>query len=145
MCRSERRHAPWARLVTLCDVLQIYAVEYRLAPEFRYPVQLDEYSAVIDWLQGNAGQIRGVHPERIAGGGDGAGGNMTAAICLRRLDEGKKPLAGQVLLYPVARLPFNTLAAKENNSGYYLECNGIFGFWDHYLPRPNGKCLLSMP
>lgn len=60
---------------------------------------------------------------------------MTAAISLRRRDEGKKPLAGQLLLYPEARLPFDTPAASENNSGYYLECNGIFSFADHYLPR----------
>ena len=60
---------------------------------------------------------------------------MTAAICLRRRDQNKKPLAAQVLLYPEARLPFDTPAAAENNSGYYLECNGIFSFADHYLPR----------
>jgi acetyl esterase/lipase len=64
---------------------------------------------------------------------------MTAAVCLRRLDQGKQPLAAQVLLYPEARLPFDTPAAKENNYGYYLECNGIFGFADHYLPRPKGE------
>jgi acetyl esterase/lipase len=63
---------------------------------------------------------------------------MTAAVCLRRLDQGKKPLAAQVLLYPAARLPFDTVAAKDSNFGYYLQCNGIFGFADHYLPRPNG-------
>lgn len=61
---------------------------------------------------------------------------MTAAITLRRIDEGRKPLAGQLLLYPEARLPFDTPAASENNTGYYLECNGIFSFADHYLPRP---------
>jgi acetyl esterase/lipase len=76
-----------------------------------------------------------VHPDLVCGGGDSAGGNMTAAISLRRRDEGKKPLAAQVLLYPEARLPFDTPAAAENNTGYYLECNGIFSFADHYLPR----------
>ena len=60
---------------------------------------------------------------------------MTAAISLRLRDEGKKPLAGQILVYPEARLPFETPAAVENNTGLYLECNGIFSFADHYLPR----------
>ncbi|KAL0471310.1 alpha/beta hydrolase [Neurospora intermedia] len=123
------------RLVAEESGCQVYAVEYRLAPEFKYPVQLDEYSAVIDWVQGEGGKTRGVHPEKVVGGGDSAGGNMTAAICLRRMDEGRKPLAGQVLLYPEARLPFDTPAATENNSGLYLECNGIFGFASNYLPR----------
>jgi acetyl esterase/lipase len=56
------------------------------------------------------------------GGGDSAGGNMTAAVSLRLRDEKKTPLAAQVLLYPEAKLPFNTKAAVENNSGFYLEC-----------------------
>jgi acetyl esterase/lipase len=129
------------RLVAEQSGCQVYAVDYRLAPEFRYPIQLDEYSAVIDWLQTEGGRTRGVHPRRIAGGGDSAGGNMTAAVCLRRLDRGEEPLAAQVLLYPEARLPFDTPAAEENNSGYYLQCNGIFGFADNYLPRPNGEAL----
>jgi len=60
---------------------------------------------------------------------------MTAAIALRRRDEGKKNINGQILFYPEARLPFDTPAASENNSSYYLECNGISSFADHYLPR----------
>ncbi|KAF2636627.1 hypothetical protein P280DRAFT_501185 [Massarina eburnea CBS 473.64] len=123
------------RMVAEESGCQVYAIDYRLAPEFRFPTQLDEYSAIIDWLQSTGGKARGVHPDRVAGGGDSAGGNMTAAISLRRQDERKKPLAAQILLYPEARLPFDTAAASENNSGYYLECNGIFSFADHYLPR----------
>lgn len=129
------------RLVAEESGCQVYVVEYRLAPEFKYPVQLDEYSAVIDWVQGEGGRTRGVHPDKVLGGGDSAGGNMTAAICLRRMDEGRKPLAGQVLLYPEARLPFDTPAATENNSSLYLECNGIFSFASNYLPRSEGMWL----
>ncbi|KAL3477182.1 Alpha/Beta hydrolase protein [Aspergillus californicus] len=121
------------RLLAEASGVQIYAVEYRLSPEFRFPVQLDEYDAVIDALQGETGKARGV--QTVLGGGDSAGGNMTAAIALRRKDDGKKPLDALVLLYPEARVPFDTPAAVENNSGYYLECNGIFSFADHYLPR----------
>ncbi|KAE8444455.1 hypothetical protein EG329_000546 [Mollisiaceae sp. DMI_Dod_QoI] len=98
---------------------QVYAVEYRLAPEWRFPTQLDESVAVAEWLQGQGGKERGVNSDKVMGGGDSAGGNMTAGI----------------LLYPEARLPFDTKAAAENNSGLYLECNGIFSFADHYLPR----------
>ena len=59
---------------------------------------------------------------------------MTAAITLRRKDNGKKPLEALILFYPEVRVPFDTPAAVENNSGYYLECNGIFLFADNYLP-----------
>lgn len=121
------------RLLAESSGVQVYAVEYRLAPEFRFPVQLDEYDAVIDAVQGEFGQKRGV--AHVLGGGDSAGGNMTAAITLRRKDNNKKPLVAQILFYPEARVPFDTPAAVENNSGYYLECNGIFSFADHYCPR----------
>lgn len=121
------------RLLAEASGVQIYAVDYRLAPEFRFPTQLDEYDAVIDALQGDFGKQRGLCT--VFGGGDSAGGNMTAAISLRRKDDGRKPLDAQILLYPEARVPFDTAAAVENNSGYYLECNGIFSFADHYLPR----------
>ena len=60
---------------------------------------------------------------------------MTATLALRLRDEAKPNLKAQILLYPEARLPFDTPAAAENNSGLYLECNGIFSFADHYLPR----------
>ncbi|TIA16661.1 hypothetical protein D6C80_04384 [Aureobasidium pullulans] len=123
------------RLLAEESGVQVYGVDYRLAPEYRFPIQLDEYSAVIDWLQGDGGKARGVHPSKVMGGGDSAGGNMTAATTLRRADKNQTPLAAQIMLYPEARVPFDTPAAVENNSGYYLECNGIFSFADHYLPR----------
>jgi acetyl esterase/lipase len=133
------------RLLAEESGVQVYGIDYRLAPEFKFPTQLDEYDAIIDWLQSSGGKERGVHPDLVSGGGDSAGGNMTAAISLRRRDENKKPLNSQVLLYPEARLPFDTPAAAENNSGYYLECNGIFSFADHYLPRgtPPGYKYIS--
>lgn len=75
---------------------------------------------MIDWLQSEGGEERGVHPDRVSGGGDSAGGNMIAAISLWRRDEGKKALNIQVLLSSESRLPFDTPAAAENNSRYYL-------------------------
>ncbi|KAF1362587.1 alpha/beta-hydrolase [Lizonia empirigonia] len=94
------------RLLAEESGVQVYGIDYRLAPEHKFPVQLDEYDAVIDWLQSGGGK-----------------------------EYGKKALNSQILLYPEATLPFDTPAAVENNSGYYLECNGIFSFADHYLPR----------
>ncbi|KAL8825705.1 MAG: hypothetical protein Q9170_007690 [Blastenia crenularia] len=119
--------------------LETIGVEYRLAPEHHFPTQLDEYVAVIDWAQGPEGAARGISSDLVFGGGDSAGGNMTEAVTLRRRDQGDKSLAGQLLLYPESRIPFDTPAAEENNSGLYLECNGIFSFADHYLPQAPEK------
>ena len=127
------------RLLAEESSVQVYAVEYRLAPEWQFPTQLDEYQTVLEWLQTDGGAERGVNPQRVCGGGDSAGGNMTTALCLRVRDGkvgGKaRPMRAQLLLYPEVRVPFDTAAAVENNSGTYLECNGIFSFADHYLPR----------
>lgn len=102
--------------------VQVYAVEYRLAPEHKYPTQLDEGECVVRWVQGQGGRERGVHADRVCGGGDGAGGSLTTSLCLRLRDQGKKNLRGQILLYPEPRLPFDTPAASENCSGPYLAC-----------------------
>ncbi|KAL2169003.1 hypothetical protein VTG60DRAFT_6576 [Thermothelomyces hinnuleus] len=97
----------------------IFAPDYRLAPKFPYPTQLDEFDAVIDWVLDGAAQHRRVDPTRLVAAGDGAGGNLATAV----------------LLYPATSLPTDTLAAEENRSGFYLQFNGIFGFADHYLPH----------
>jgi acetyl esterase/lipase len=120
------------RIVTEEAGVQVYAVEYRLAPESRFPTQLDEYIAVVEWVQGKGGKVRGVSSKRVMGGGDDAGGNMTAAVCLRMRDEGMKPFAAQVLLYPETRLPFDTDSVAENNSGLYLECKSPRTHWASY-------------
>jgi alpha/beta hydrolase fold len=61
-------------------------------------------------------------------GGDSAEGNMTEALSIMLLDKGKPNIHAQILLYPESRVPFDTPAAEENNSGCYLECNKIFCF-----------------
>ncbi|KAL2851280.1 Alpha/Beta hydrolase protein [Aspergillus pseudodeflectus] len=114
--------------------IQVYLVDYRLAPEWPYPTQLDEYEAVLEWLAGEGGSERRVDSNLIFGAGDSAGGNMTAAITLRLRDRQRHNLAGIFLLYPEARLPFDTKAAGENNTGPYLNCNGIFQFAGNYIP-----------
>ncbi len=72
---------------------------------------------MVDAVQGEFGKARGVAYTRVLGGGDSAGGNMTAALSLRRRDSSLPPLAGQIMLYPEARVPFDTPACVENNTG----------------------------
>ncbi|KAJ4256212.1 hypothetical protein NW762_009290 [Fusarium torreyae] len=84
-------------------------VEYRLAPGWSFPVQLDEYDTVIEWLQGDEGKKRGASHEKVCGGGDSTGGNMTAAATLRRKDTGKKLL----------RMPNR---AERMNDEFVMDC-----------------------
>ncbi len=113
---------------------QVYAVEYRLSPEYQYPVALEEAEAVLRWLVEN-GPSRGVDPKRIAVGGDSAGGNMTAVLALKMRDRQGPRMALQLLLYPETALPFETRAGSENTTGYYLETAGVLLFAWNYVPQ----------
>ena len=113
------------RLIAERAGILTYIVDYQLAPEAKYPVQIEEIEYVVRWLFGNAGE-QGIDPAKIGVGGDSAGGNMTCVIALKLRDENGPRLAVQVPLFPEAAFPAGTLAASENRSGLYLESNGIF-------------------
>ncbi len=113
---------------------QVYAVDYKLAPEYQWPVQIEEGEFVVRWLFEHAAQ-RGVDPARIALGGDSAGGNMTCTICLKLRDEDGPKLALQMPLYPEAAMPFETAAGAENVSGGYVDTAGVLLFVWSLLPQ----------
>ena len=113
---------------------QVYCVDYKLAPEYQWPVQIDENEFVVRWLFEHAAE-RGVDPARIALGGDSAGGNMTCTISLRLRDTGGPLLALQMPLYPETALPFDTKAGIENRTGAYVDTAGVHQFLWHLLPH----------
>ncbi len=113
---------------------QVYAVDYKLAPEYQWPVQIDEGEFVVRWLAEH-GPERGVNPARIALGGDSAGGNMTCVIALKLRDEDGPELAFQMPLYPETALPFDTKSGVENRTGYYLETAGVLLFAWNVIPQ----------
>jgi acetyl esterase len=113
------------RLIAEQAGIRTYAVEYQLAPEAKYPTQLDEIEYVIRWLFDHAAG-EGVDPAKIALGGDSAGGNMTCVLALKLRDTAGPRLALQVPLFPEAAFPADTPSASENRTGLYLESNGIF-------------------
>lgn len=120
--------------------IQVFAVEYRLAPEFRFPTQLGEAESVLRYLVAHAREL-GVDADRIAIGGDSAGGNMSAVLS-QMMRDGKGPkIALQLLLYPECKLPFDTVAGRENVSGYYLETNGVFLFAWNYVPEGTSSAI----
>lgn len=113
------------RLIAERAGILTYIIEYQLAPEAKYPTQIEEIEYVVRWLFDHAGE-QGVDPAKIGVGGDSAGGNMTCVMALKLRDENGPRLAVQVPLFPEAAFPADTLAASENRSGLYLESNGIF-------------------
>ncbi len=122
------------RLFAEASGAQVYAVDYKLAPEYQWPVQIEEGEFVVRWLFEHAAE-RHVAPSRIALSGDSAGGNQTCTICLKLRDNGGPKLALQMPLYPEAAMPFNTRAGVENVSGGYVDTAGVLLFVWSLLPQ----------
>jgi len=114
----------------------VVSVDYRLAPEHKFPAAPDDCLAATRWAVMNAGAI-GADPGRVIVAGDSAGGNLAAVVALRARDEGGPKLRGQLLIYPVTdyHTP-GTPSMAENADGYGLTRKGMEWFWDHYLASP---------
>jgi acetyl esterase len=118
----------------LCNAagIVVASVDYRLAPEHKYPAPLDDCMAALQWLAANAAEL-GVDPGRLAVGGDSAGGNLSAAVALRARDEGGPALRHQVLVYPVTDHGTGTASYEANGTDYFLTTDMMRWFWDHYV------------
>jgi len=111
----------------------VVLVDYRLAPEHRYPVAVDDSYAALEWTSAHVADIAGSEVPVIVGG-DSAGGNLAAVVAQRARDRGGPPVAFQALIYPVtdADLDNGSYTADENQ--LMLSRDSMVWFWDHYLP-----------
>ncbi len=106
----------------------VVSVDYRLAPEHKFPAAVDDVLAVSDWVADHAPEIGG-DPARLAVGGDSAGGHL-AAVATQQLHG---TFAFQVLIYPVTDLTLSHPSVDENATGYLLEKASMECFRDHWL------------
>jgi acetyl esterase len=126
---------------TLCRELAngsgcaLVAVDYRLAPEHRFPAAVDDSIAALNWLHENAAALH-LDPGRMAVGGDSAGGNLAAVVALAARDSGGPALAFQLLIYPATDNRRTAPSHETNGQGYLLTRDTISYFHDHYLPDP---------
>ena len=111
----------------------VVAVDYRLAPENRYPAAADDCYAVTCWVAEN-GDALGIDPGRLAVGGDSAGGNLAAAVSLMARDRNGPAITFQLLIYPVTDADFSRPSYVENAEGYFLTTSAMEWFWGHYVP-----------
>ena len=110
----------------------VVSVDYRLAPETKFPGPADDCWAAMTWAVENASSLNG-DASRLAVGGDSAGGNLAAAMSLMAADRGGPAIALQVLIYPVTDVDFNTVSYDVNGEGYSLTKTTMQWYWDHYL------------
>jgi acetyl esterase len=114
----------------------VVSVDYRLAPEHKFPAGLDDCVFATSWVSEHAAELEG-DAGRVVVGGDSAGGNLAAAAALRIRDEVGPPLLGQLLIYPVTDYYTpGTPSYRENADGYGLTRDTMVWFWDHYLSDP---------
>ena len=115
---------------TSCAVVN---VEYRLAPEHRYPAAVDDSYAALEWAAVNMERIVGKKvPLFVAG--DSAGGNLAAVMALRSRDRGGPAIALQVLIYPVTDADFERPSYTDSENQLLLTREAMVWFWDHYVP-----------
>jgi acetyl esterase len=115
----------------------VVSVDYRLAPENKFPAAPDDCLAATRWAVANAAAL-GADPGRVLVAGDSAGANLAAVTALRIRDEGGPSLSAQLLIYPVTDYyEPGTPSMSENAEGYGLTRSGMIWFWDHYLADPS--------
>ncbi|HEX5481039.1 MAG TPA: alpha/beta hydrolase [Terriglobia bacterium] len=110
----------------------VVAVDYRLAPEHKFPAAAEDCYAATRWVLENSSAL-GIDPRRIAIGGDSAGGNLAAAVSLMARDRRGPSLVFQLLVYPVMDCYFETRSYHENATGYGLAREGMIYYWRQYL------------
>jgi acetyl esterase len=129
----------------------VVSVDYRLAPEHRFPAAVDDAYTAVRWVYEHAERLGG-DPRRVAVAGDSAGGGLAAAVCLRARDTGHPPIGFQLLIYPVT----DALADRRDVPDAMLTVRQIRWVTEQYLARPEdaghpyasplrAPCLAGLP
>lgn len=114
--------------------MAVLSVDYRLAPEHKFPAALDDAQAATTWAFENA-DVLGVDPARLAIAGDSAGGNLAAVVAQRKV----VPLKYQVLIYPTVDMSMTLPSIESNAVGPTLTKKMMQWFIDHYLRNEDDK------
>jgi acetyl esterase len=113
--------------------LRLVSIDYRLAPENKFPVPLEDCVAALRWLGQNGAEF-GIDPARLALTGDSAGGNLSLASAMVLRDQGGPNLKGVALIYGAFGPDLDTDSYRAYGSGdYFLGREDMAWFWDHYL------------
>jgi len=128
---SLETHDSLCRQLALQSGAAVLALDYRLAPEHRFPAAVEDSWAALKWLAGQ-GPSLGLDIGRLAVGGDSAGGALAAVAAIHARDIGL-PLALQLLITPGTAAFGDTTSHETFANGYLLEAADIAWFFDHYI------------
>jgi acetyl esterase len=118
----------FANLARCCVV----SVDYRMAPEHKFPAAVDDCAAATHWAITHADPL-GIDPARVAVGGDSAGGNLAAVMALYARDGALPPLTFQLLIYPATDMMMTTVSSQTITDGVPLTSKTMRWFIDHYM------------
>jgi cation diffusion facilitator CzcD-associated flavoprotein CzcO/acetyl esterase/lipase len=124
---------PFCRDIAVRADAVVVSVNYRHAPEARFPAAVDDGFAAVRWIAAHAASFGG-EPGRLAVAGWSAGGNVAAVVCQLAREAGGPRIAGQVLVTPVTDADFSRPSYLANGEGYILTTSMMKWFWDHYVP-----------
>ena len=125
-------HDVVCRQLADAGALIVISVDYRLAPEHKFPAAADDAIAATGWIAANAGAL-GIDAARLSIGGDSAGGNLAAVVALAARDAGGPAIAGHVLIYPATDFAMTHGSHSELETSVLLTHSVIRWFRDHYL------------
>jgi acetyl esterase len=125
-------HDPLCRQLANRAGCAVLSVDYRLAPEHKFPAAVEDALAATRFVAANGAQW-GLDPARIAAGGDSAGGNLAAVVAHTLRDAGGPKLKLQLMLYPATDFAMDTPSHREFASGYMLTRERMDYFMDCYL------------
>ncbi len=131
LCDLDSHDATCRNLAKGADCV-VVSVDYRLAPEARFPAAPEDCYAATRWVSTEAERL-GIDPGRIAVAGDSAGGNLAAVVALLCRDRGGPSLVHQLLIYPVTDHAADTPSYRDNGKGFFLTADMMRWFWHQYL------------
>lgn len=130
-------------LVVLTGYTGIF-VEYKRAPEFKYPYQVNEVYAAAKWIADNGNEI-GVDGANLAIVGNSAGGNLTLATTLMAKENGGVAFKSQILFWPVTDADFERESWLEFGKQRFLTASLMKWMWEQYIPEAKRKEIYASP
>ena len=137
ICSLDTHDGSCRLLATEADVV-VVQVDYRLAPEHKFPAAAEDAFAATAYVAEHADEF-GIDPARLAVAGDSAGGNLAAAVAQMARDREGPELAFQFLVYPVIDGTREHPSFTENGEGYFLTAQQMRWYWDQYTDRPEDR------
>jgi acetyl esterase len=130
---SVATHDSIARALAHYGAVRVISVDYRLAPEHRFPAALDDAMAAVRFISANAVDL-GIDASRLGICGDSAGATLAAVTCQAAARVGSPPLALQLLICPILDYSGSTASRRDLNSGYLIDQATLDHDLQHYLP-----------